>query len=392
MHRLMAPLASAILSVFSLSLACSESAATQPQLLWTKTVAEAAWGCSYGVAVDTSGNLYTVGTSDGSVLGSPADGNKSYIAKYGPNGNLLWGRQWSSGGSPVTSVVADGTGGALVALGSSVKRFDSSGSLLWETSVSGAYGIALDPAGNSFVTGLGSSGYPSVSKINPSGTRLWTAGLNTFYHGDSWDIAVDASGNSVITGHSLYDGSTSTQLGFAARFSSTGSLLWQKQYGVQGKCTDVSSVAIDTSGGIYLSGSGLGLGTGSGLVKYDSLGSQLWFQSISGGNQLPIALDPIGVEYVLRGSTVLKFNPSGNLIDQLPLSGVGDSNASFAFANSHFGIAAYKSVTLQDSYVNYYSVPEPSALALLGLGSAVLTAFFLRRNKSGKVAESRGRS
>ena len=135
----------------------------------------------YGIAVDTSGNVYVAGYSD-----------------------ATWG-------SPVRPYA--GTYDAFVA------KLNGSGALQWNTFLGGSSddygnGIAVDTSGNVYVTGYSTATWGSpvrpfsggddafVAKLNGSGALQW----NTFLGGSNVDygygIAVDTSGNVYVTGNS----------------------------------------------------------------------------------------------------------------------------------------------------------------------------------------------
>jgi hypothetical protein len=323
--------------------------------------------------MDTSGNLYTVGDSNGTVFGVPSSFGQSYVAKYTPNGNLAWKDQWSNDDSGCSGVAVDGAGNVFMADRGLDRKFSPSGTLLWQTAVplTGA-SVAVDTAGDSYVCGTSSTGYPSVSKIDSYGTLLWTSQLPSA--GSAYAIAVDGHGDAVVTGNSNYNGATGTQLGYAAEFNAMGNLLWNKQYGSVGTYTDVPSVAVDGSGGIYMTGN-IGLNGQLVFAKYDQSGNQQWAQDIGpDGRGNSIATDSNGAEYVCTTFAIDKYDLSGNLVDQFPMRVEGFA---LAYSAGAFGIARG-----DNSYVSYYSVPEPSTFVLLGIAAVSLLAYACRRRRT----------
>ena len=87
----------------------------------------------------------------------------------------------------------------------------------------GASSIAVDGAGNVYVTGIN---YVTI-KYNPNGDSLWVRnykGPGNFY-GSAVDIAVDGAGNVYIAGTSFgFNGEYVT-----IKYSSNGDLLWPLQ-------------------------------------------------------------------------------------------------------------------------------------------------------------------
>ncbi len=179
----------------------------------------------YGIAVDKNGNVYVAGT-ERSVLGS--SGSNILTLKYDSSGNLLWFRQHVSPDPSArnyygVSIAVDGGGNVYVSGDSEqtnpfednyylTLKYDASGTLLWSRAYS-AYigyssGIALDAQGNSYVTG--DFGDPDVSrkvatiKYDPSGNLVWTKNYFNPGYIMNWSagIAVDNTGNILIDGFS----------------------------------------------------------------------------------------------------------------------------------------------------------------------------------------------
>ena len=175
----------------------------------------------------------------------------------------------------------------------------------------------MDTTGNSYVCGIGNTGYLSLSKVDSSGTLLWTSQLP--FTGAGCEVAVDGQGNAVMTATSTSDGATRTQFGYSAEFDPAGNLLWDKQYGSIGTYSAVTSVAVDGYGGIYLTGN-IGLNGERAFAKYDQSGNQRWARDITPDARAnSIASDPNGAEYVCTGSGIDKYDLSGNLVDQFPM-------------------------------------------------------------------------
>lgn len=140
----------------------------------------------FGLCVDASGNVYVTGYfSDNVSFGfgtaylTNKGGYDTFVAKYGPSGNLLWvKRQGGSGFDAGYDITADKSGNVYVTgffsdtltLGGVqhpsagkrdflVAKYDKNGTLLWITQGGGAqddYGhtISIDNAGNIVVEGI----------------------------------------------------------------------------------------------------------------------------------------------------------------------------------------------------------------------------------------------
>lgn len=204
-----------------------------------------------GLAVDAAGNAYVTGTTDS------------------PNFPTTPGAFQSSGGGVyVAKLNATGT------------------ALLYSTFLGGGSSTALtvDGAGNAYITGSTFGGYPTtpgayqqfivccstevfVTKLNPTGSALV---YSTFLGGSTADtafgIAIDGAGNAYVTGQSQGDlASFPTTPGalhmiggerdvFVAKFNATGSaLVYSALFG--GDDFDRgSAIAVDGAGNAYVSG------------------------------------------------------------------------------------------------------------------------------------------
>ncbi len=114
--------------------------------------------------------------------------------------------------------------------------------------------IAVDDNGNSYVTGYfyGSATFGTttlsgsgifVAKMDSNGNWLWAKQAGGLYSGYSYGIAVDANGNSYVTGYfsgsATFGTTTLTSSSeyysdiFVAKLDSSGNWLWAKQAGEQ---------------------------------------------------------------------------------------------------------------------------------------------------------------
>jgi hypothetical protein len=208
-------------------------------------------------AVDAAGNTYVTGIlygsmdldpgvdrPDGSDILTPPGSASAYIAKYAPDNTLIWARQ---------------VGSDYLRLVNANDPFEQ------------GRDIAVDDSGNVYVTGdyvgqvtLGSTTLPGsgstnvfVTKLDPDGNFLWAqswGGASTREFGNS--IAVDGAGNVVSAGFSanLTSNGAWWANGFEIhRYSASGTPSWSVRYANPGGIAD--SVATDTAGNIYVSGS-----------------------------------------------------------------------------------------------------------------------------------------
>ena len=170
----------------------------------------------YGVAVDSLGNVYCCGESN-----STAAEYRCVVTKYSPVGTLLWQKLLDSVTTATGWGVAVDSSGNVYVTGvhnSSDRiflvKYDTSGTLQWQKTIgsvlSAAYDIRLDSSGNIYLAAYTRNGDPtyvaSVIKCNSSGNVLWNSelypsGSSAFARG----ITVDSSSNAYVSG--VYSGS-----------------------------------------------------------------------------------------------------------------------------------------------------------------------------------------
>jgi len=179
--------------------------------------------------------------------------------------------------------------------------------------------MAVDSSGNVYVTGTsqGSGGYDiySVMKYDKNGVELWdTVGYSGPAHirDIANAIAIDGAGNVYVTGQSD-NGNDNTGYDFATvKFNAAGEEQWVARYNGTGKRSSemdsrdyARAIAVDNLGNVYVTGESEGLTTGYDYVtvKYNLSGAEQWVARYDGGNNLPdfataMALDSMGNVYV----------------------------------------------------------------------------------------------
>lgn len=287
------------------------------------------WG--WGIAVDSAGNAY--------VTGNTMSNQATFPVAVGPDltfnsTQTYWADAF------VAKINQSGT--SLVYLSYLGGANDDSG-----------YGIAVDAAGNAYVTGYTSSdqltfpilagpdlayngtGDAFVAKINPSGTALVYAGyLGGAQNDYGWSIAVDSSGNAFLTGFTLSSHATFPVLvgpdltfnggtdAFVAKLNPTGTALVYSGY-IGGAGDDLGAgIALDTGGNAYVTGYALSTqttfpviagpdlthngGQDAFVAKVNAAGSALLYAGFVGGagfdSGVGIAVLPSG-DALIAGST-----------------------------------------------------------------------------------------
>ena len=183
----------------------------------------------------------------------------------------------------VTGTINTGTGSDLAII-----KYNSVGAQVWVQTFNGgthdvAFAIKVDNTGNVYIAGSsqGGNGMDYVTiKYNASGVQQWFQ----IYEGPAFEediassVAVDASGNVYVTGYSVGIGSSYDYA--TIKYNSSGVEQWVQRYNGTMNVEDVAaSIAVDGTGNIYVTGrSDFNYVT----IKYDPAGVQQWLQSYNG--------------------------------------------------------------------------------------------------------------
>jgi hypothetical protein len=334
----------------------------------------------YAIAVDSLGDAYITGvvSKNGlatagayrSTIGGTQD---AFVAKFNPTGSsLIYATYLGGAGSDTAYALAiDSTGNALVtgntntgewttpgaydttANGANdifVAKINASGSqLLYATCLGGggndsAAGIAVDTAGNAYITGgTSSSGWATdgaydtvlsntseafAAKLDPSGSNLIYAtylGFSGFSGGAG--IAIDREGNAYVAGATNVDGHATPGSyqetyggnldGFVAKINAPGTSLIYATYIGGSNADRCTAIAVDSFGNAYLTGGTLSANfatsgafdeTPNGnvdifIAKLSPSGSSMLYASYLGGTAMDsavsIATDTSGNAYIV---------------------------------------------------------------------------------------------
>jgi uncharacterized delta-60 repeat protein len=281
------------------------------------------------VAVDDNGNVYVTGGSVG--IGTNFDYS---TIKYDGNGNIIWEKRYNNPNNRndlASDIAVDNQGNVYVTGASDSTgansdyitiKYDASGNELWVAryngpgnSIDGANALAVDAAGNVYVTGfsagIGTFEDYATIKYNATGVQQWVARYNG--PGNAADIAnalaLDALGNLYVTGQSAGSGTFADYA--TIKYNTAGVEQWVARFNGPGNSFDVANaLALDASGNVYVTGQSEGTGSFAdyATIKYNTAGVQQWGARYNGpGNGLDIAaaiaLDDNGNVYVTGRST-----------------------------------------------------------------------------------------
>ena len=183
---------------------------------------------------------------------------------------------------------------------------------------------AVDSSGNVYLCSSSSVGgvfAMQIAKYNKLGSIQWQRRLgDASLGGGGSSIAVDSSGNVYVCGTLAVSGN-----GFLiAKYNTSGTLQWQTQLrtGVGGSNTNPCSIALDSSNNVYVTGYSRDSTPAflSLSAKYNTSGTLQWqksFQMAGGGNfGYGNTADPSGNVYVCgldAGLQIAKFDTSGTV-------------------------------------------------------------------------------
>ena len=368
--------------------------ATGTGLVYSTYIGGSGMDIGYGIAVDSNGNAYVTGNTTSTALAPNYQGaGDAFVLKLGPSGALLWTVGIGGIGQDVGyGVAVDASGSVYVAgvtgAGSSiattgaaqttvrgaadgfVAKLSSSGATSYVTYVGGgdtdgAWAIAVDSAGNAYVTGQTySSDFPVTSDatqsafggnndaflvvLNASGTsRLFSTYLGG--SGQDWPrgIALDSNGGVYVAGTTVSTNFPTTagvvastkpatdptvNSGFVAKFvhSTAWSLSYSTYFGGPLHVPYVNGVAVDSSGRAVVVGSTPDAGyptTADALKRVKTVtnetnifltqlapdGKSIVYSTLFGGSNAQtaagVAIDSRGAAYVV-GTTAASDYPT----------------------------------------------------------------------------------
>ncbi|MFX1277000.1 MAG: SBBP repeat-containing protein [Promethearchaeota archaeon] len=272
-----------------------------------------------GIALDSSGNAYVAGwTNSFGTLGTDI-----CLVKFNPTGGVEWNHTWGGSGYDYGRGIALDSSGNAYIVGSTVRveaynddmclvKFNSIGGVERNYTWGGSgddYGteVVLDSSGNAYVVGstesFGAIGYDMcLVKFNTTGGVEW----NYTWGGSGDDygrgIALDSSGNAYIVGSTESFGVIGYDI-CLVKFNPTGGVEWNYTWGGSGDDSG-SEVVLDSSGNIYVAGYTESFEALSGdmcLVKFNTTGGVEWNYTWGGSlddSAYGMTMDSLGNIYV----------------------------------------------------------------------------------------------
>lgn len=351
-----------------------------------------------GAALDTLGNVYTVGTFDQNIaFGSTIFTNNTstglFLVKYNAGGVYQWALAGLGAGNFLNAAVAvsksgdvfiAGTYAGTVRIGNDtlrtvagtegfVARFSNGGTRRWiQRTALGpgngyVRGVAVDNLNNCYITGFFSdtASFDTLRQISTGGTDvfaakydrngaiLWSTRLGGPGNDEAHGIGIDGTGNAYVAGRFvdsvMIPADTIHSFGgidaFVAKFSPLGAPTWMTPLG--GAQSDVAwGIAVDAFGNSHITGAVADTahfdtlnvvargGTDAFVAKVDGLGEVRWAQGIGSGNEdvgYGIALDEVGSVYVTgmaadtahMAALVLPIIPNNADVFVIKLNGTG---------------------------------------------------------------------
>jgi plastocyanin len=241
---------------------------------------------AYAIAIDDSGNVYVTGYG---CQHTTYPNNRDYLTiKYYPDGDTAWVRRYNGPGDAddyAYAIAVDCSGNVCVT-GYSYQlptypynpdyatiKYYSDGDTAWVRRYNGpgnsgdyALGIAVDDSNNIYVQGdsegSGTSLDYATIKYHVNGDTSWVRRYNG--SADSIDyagaITVDSSNNVYVAGWSL---DSVTYFDYATiKYYPNGATAWVRIYnGPANGWDEVSAIAVDGSGNVYVTGQSWGSGS-----------------------------------------------------------------------------------------------------------------------------------
>jgi len=306
-----------ILFTTFLTLILYSSLKAQVNLQWAKQLKGTNNEIGTSIAVDASGNVYTIGYFDGTTDFDPdstisnlttAGYDDIFVSKLDASGNYVWAKKFGSTGfDDGQSIAVDASGvyitgtftgtvnfgtGNLTSAGNNdifVVKLTTTGTTSWAKRIGGtlidnATSLKLDGSANVIITGTfagtvdfnpgaGTANLVSVGsqdifilKLDASGNYVWAKNIGSMTSDGGWAVAVDGTNNVFVTGSfsgiADFDPSTTNNISltpvggkdiFVLKLDASANYVWAKSFGGSND-EEGYSIAVDGSGNVVTTG------------------------------------------------------------------------------------------------------------------------------------------
>jgi hypothetical protein len=316
---------------------------------------------SSSISADNLGNIYVLGKNSNDIV----------LRKYDNQGNILWLQRYNgpgNGSDNPSKLLIDKEYVYVVGRSMGIEtgedyvtiKYDSAGNQKWVSRYTSpgnyrdaAYGIAIDKSNNVYVTGesrsLNGVNRECVTiKYDADGKQIWIKTFTCSIWTWGTDIKTDNKNNIFIAGRACNDF-------LLLKYDSNGVQQFVSFYNGPVDSDDAARcIELDYEGNIFVAGNSIGeYYWDYALVKYDSMGNELWVRRYNGpanfmDHLADMKIDSKGNVYVTGYSTqigrgydftTIKYNTHG---DQLWI------------ATYHNGLNDIANELILDSFGNIY--------------------------------------
>jgi hypothetical protein len=241
-----------------------------------------------GGAVTSSGDLFVVGGTAGTLGDSNLGYRDVFVRKYDSSGNLAWTRQFGSESDEFAAdisadllgnvYITGATSGAVSGTNAGIydafiAKYDNAGNPQWTRQFGTdradyAQGVAVDLQGNVYASGNTNGslfadklGFADafLAKYTPDGDILWAHQFGTAAIESALSVNADGLGNAFIVGYTsgVLEGVNSGDAdAYVRKYGPSGDLLWTQQLGTQASdwLIDAASFASDGQGTYFSAG------------------------------------------------------------------------------------------------------------------------------------------
>jgi len=277
--------------------------------LWTKQFGSDSLDGTSNVSVDSLDNVYVAGSTGGDLFETSAGYDDVFIAKYDADGNELWAKQFGSYlRDPITDLTVDSLGNAYVIGYTNGKlfgknageydifivKYDTNGNELWAKQFGSSMldvggRVIVDSLDNVYVTGntrgnlfaTNAGEYDIfIAKYDADGNELWTKQFGSSMRDSHGGLTIDSFDNVYVAGSTngdFFETNAGGYDAFIAKYDSNGNELWTKQFGSSMRDFG-GNLVVDSLDDVYFTGNTRGdlFGINEGgfddifLLKYKS--------------------------------------------------------------------------------------------------------------------------